>query len=637
MQDNLILGLIQIINAQIPNRLIDKIIAIGGEGIDRSFTGLYDRNQLALADKEHTVTTVLSGSGGVTGGIDSFNSTIFNSKPDFAVLTGCDNTTELVITINLNSTLQNYSRGLWQPFVQTRLGNAQYFRNIAVEVMDGNNVWYTPANLIANNISTISNSGLYLFSETSVGTAAIRGVRFKLSNPLTSNGVVYLSNIGLRHISHTFAPQFPHRGDNNTFYGNNTFTQSPVIPNGTLVTHAVNLNQLNNAIGSHTHAFADITLKPTTLAGYGITDGYKSTYLLSKIIGSVATTLDAELPNGGFITSYTTGSWGGSDRPTGASFGGYIKFARGTGGADNNNLDFYYNNGHNGTESKLWFRTKDSAGINDWLEIATREWSAINSLKIRQTLLTTNANNVDANSTGTLYYLNLANSPYPTSQDVIGSMTNLGGKEFGLDLASTSLSGGRFYLRSYSSANTPNSWQEIATKEWSNNQFALSSHTHTFASITSKPTTLSGYGITDAIPTSHPVNGVNATQINHWNSAFSWGNHAAAGYATSDFVDESIAQISTEFINPDYPISASGRINNVIITEEFTKEYLELEAELIPERQITVTNLAPFDIDVKREDHSIDIVRARETTEYYITAERRLIKKGSYHSAAFLN
>lgn len=403
---------VQIPNAQIPNRLIDKIIAIGGEGIDRSFTGLYDRNQLALADKEHTVTTVLSGSGGITGGIDSFNSTIFNSKPDFAVLTGCDNTTELVITINLNSTLQNYSRGLWQPFVQTRLGNAQYFRNIAVEVMDGNNVWYTPANLIANNISTISNSGLYLFSETSVGTAAIRGVRFKLSNPLTSNGVVYLSNIGLRHISHTFAPQFPHRGDNNTFYGNNTFTQSPVIPNGTLVTHAVNLNQLNNAIGSHTH---------------------------------------------------------------------------------------------------------------------------------------------------------------------------------------------------------------------------------TFSSITSKPTTLSGYGITDAIPTSHPVNGVNTAQINNWNSAFGWGNHAAAGYATSDFVDESIAQITAEFINPDYPISASGRINNVIITEEFTKEYLELEAELIPERQITVTNLAPFDIDVKREDHSIDTIRARETTEYYITAERRLIKKGSYHSAAFLN
>lgn len=166
---------------------------------------------------------------------------------------------------------------------------------------------------------------------------------------------------------------------------------------------------------------------------------------------------------------------------------------------------------------------------------------------------------------------------------------------------------------------------------------AIGSHTHTFASLTSKPTTLSGYGITDAIPISHPVNGVNTAQINNWNSAFGWSNHAAAGYATSDFVNESMAQITAEFINPDYPISASCKINTVIITEEYTKEYLELEAELIPERQITVTNLAPFEINVRREDHSIDTIRTGETTEYYITAERRLIKKGSYHSAAFLN
>lgn len=169
------------------------------------------------------------------------------------------------------------------------------------------------------------------------------------------------------------------------------------------------------------------------------------------------------------------------------------------------------------------------------------------------------------------------------------------------------------------------------------NSYSLTNHTHSFSSLTSKPTTLSGYGITDAIPTSHPTNGVNTAQINNWNSAFGWGNHAAAGYATSDFVDESIAQITAEFINPDYPISASCKINTVIITEEFTKEYLELEAELIPERQITVTNLAPFEINVKREDHSIDTIRTGETTEYYITAEKRLVKKGTYKGAVFLS
>lgn len=36
---------------------------------------------------------------------------------------------------------------------------------------------------------------------------------------------------------------------------------------------------------------------------------------------------------------------------------------------------------------------------------------------------------------------------------------------------------------------------------------ALGNHTHAFSAITSKPTTLSGYGITDAVPTSRTING----------------------------------------------------------------------------------------------------------------------------------
>jgi nitrogen fixation protein len=54
--------------------------------------------------------------------------------------------------------------------------------------------------------------------------------------------------------------------------------------------------------------------------------------------------------------------------------------------------------------------------------------------------------------------------------------------------------------------------------------YSLLGHTHTFASLTSKPTTLVGYGITDAATS---VQGTNA------DTAFSWGNHASAGYALS--------------------------------------------------------------------------------------------------------
>jgi hypothetical protein len=49
--------------------------------------------------------------------------------------------------------------------------------------------------------------------------------------------------------------------------------------------------------------------------------------------------------------------------------------------------------------------------------------------------------------------------------------------------------------------------------------------------ITSKPTTLAGYGITNAMSTSHPANGITSGNITNWNTAYGWGNHASAGYA----------------------------------------------------------------------------------------------------------
>jgi hypothetical protein len=55
----------------------------------------------------------------------------------------------------------------------------------------------------------------------------------------------------------------------------------------------------------------------------------------------------------------------------------------------------------------------------------------------------------------------------------------------------------------------------------------------TWESLTGKPTTISGYGITDAMTTVHPANGITSTLISNWSTAYSWGNHANAGYLTS--------------------------------------------------------------------------------------------------------
>lgn len=130
------------------------------------------------------------------------------------------------------------------------------------------------------------------------------------------------------------------------------------------------------------------------------------------------------------------------------------------------------------------------------------------------------------------------------------------------------------------------------------------------------------------------------SDINNWNKT---ANTAATqswvesqDYASHSFVEEKLNQFAVEHINPDYPIVAESKINTIIITEEFRPRYLELASEFIPERHITVTNLASFDISVRREDDLIDRILSGETTEYYITSEKKLIKKGFYRGASLL-
>ncbi|WP_435525360.1 hypothetical protein [Chryseobacterium indoltheticum] len=86
-----------------------------------------------------------------------------------------------------------------------------------------------------------------------------------------------------------------------------------------------------------------------------------------SVNSTTVTTLDSYLPNGGFISGYGTSGWGGSDAPSWASYGGFIKFN------DNNGLQLYYNNGHNSsTNHRLGFRTKNTSnGTTAWYEFAT--------------------------------------------------------------------------------------------------------------------------------------------------------------------------------------------------------------------------------------------------------------------------
>lgn len=93
---------------------------------------------------------------------------------------------------------------------------------------------------------------------------------------------------------------------------------------------------------------------------------FHNEYFKGKQVGSV-TNLNDSLPDGGFLSSYNTAAWGGTDRPTGADYGGYIKFSGHN--TDINNLDFYYNNGNATLDGRLWFRTKNESGLTSWKEI----------------------------------------------------------------------------------------------------------------------------------------------------------------------------------------------------------------------------------------------------------------------------
>jgi uncharacterized protein (TIGR02145 family) len=86
------------------------------------------------------------------------------------------------------------------------------------------------------------------------------------------------------------------------------------------------------------------------------------------------------------------------------------------------------------------------------------------------------------------------------------------------------------YLTSYTE--TDPTWTTASANYYTktNMQTTGSAQLH-FNNLTNKPTTVSGYGITDAMTTAHAANGITSTNITNWNTAYGWGNHALAGYA----------------------------------------------------------------------------------------------------------
>ena len=76
---------------------------------------------------------------------------------------------------------------------------------------------------------------------------------------------------------------------------------------------------------------------------------------------------------------------------------------------------------------------------------------------------------------------------------------------------------------------TPKTYQLIGgilDTNWVNFVSGTGTSVSSFSDLSGLPTTIAGFGITDAISTAHVVNGITGSNITNWNTAFGWGNHA---------------------------------------------------------------------------------------------------------------
>ena len=215
---------------------------------------------------------------------------------------------------------------------------------------------------------------------------------------------------------------------------------------------------------NHTHTFASLTSKPTTVSGYGITD------MGSQSVSSAttATNLGAD---------YTADDW-----------------FRATG--DNNPVKFY------GGSTQMTFRTDGATEAYSGVGAYPFVWSYGGSSSTERIMLLATTGRIWSKVHGWLDEAFSTLNHTHTFASLTSKPTTLSG--YGITDA------------------------------------ASSTHTHTFASLTSKPTTLSGYGITDA---------ASSANVSNWNTAYGWGNHASAGYIVkgSEIASSSAWTTATKF------------------------------------------------------------------------------------------
>jgi len=253
-------------------------------------------------------------------------------------------------------------------------------------------------------------------------------------------------------------------------------------------TRVQTFSDLRYSLLSHTHTFASLTSKPTTISGYGITDAFTQ---------ATADTLYSSISHTHTFASLTA-------KPT--TISGYgITDAFTQAAAD----ALYSVLGHTHTFASLTAKptTLSGYGITDAvnvsvLGIANGVATLDNSGLVPSSQLPSYVDDVlefanlaafpATGTTGKIYVAIDANETYRWSGTVYirianGAVQSVNTLTGNVTLTTTNITEG---INLY--------YTDARVQTFGDSRYSLTSHTHTFASLTSKPTTISDYGITDA-------------------------------------------------------------------------------------------------------------------------------------------
>jgi uncharacterized protein (TIGR02145 family) len=302
-------------------------------------------------------------------------------------------------------------------------------------------------------------------------------------------------------------------------------------------------NDLTNKPALFDGAFSSLTGKPTTVSGYGITDAMTTAHPADAITSTSVTNWNTAFGWGNHATAgYVPGTrtitingttlnlsanntWNvgtvtsvGLSLPSIFSVSGSPVTSLGTLSAtlasQTANLIFASPNGTAGTPAFRALVSSDMPNL-DWSKITTGKPTTLAGYGITDAMNTSHpANGITA-----------ANITNWTSAFGWGDHSLAGYAKY----PSQTGNSGRYLTTN----GTITSWASLATVALTGSYNDLTNKPAfdgTFASLTGKPTTVSGYGITDAMTTAHAANVITSTSITNWNTAYGWGNHATAGY-----------------------------------------------------------------------------------------------------------